>query len=72
MIPDKRDIYSEFDQKRREYGVGKWMGKWVKRSYAFGVEGIPNGESEYLKVIYGFDRTSSSIHLLRTLFAIEF
>jgi hypothetical protein len=35
------------------------MGKWVKRNYAFGVEGIPNGESDYLKVIYGFDRASS-------------
>lgn len=34
------------------------MSKWVKRNYAFGVEGIPTGESDWLKVIYGFSGQS--------------
>lgn len=60
LVPSQDDVYREFNERRRQEGVSKLMSKWVKRNYVFGAEGIPNGESEYLKVIYGFDGESQS------------
>ncbi|EED77339.1 predicted protein, partial [Postia placenta Mad-698-R] len=33
----------------------KWRGKLVKRKYAFGEKDVPKGESQWFKVVYGFD-----------------
>lgn len=57
LVPEKAEVKQEFDQKRRERGISSFMAKWVKRNYSFGVEGVPFGESDWLKVIYGFDGT---------------
>jgi DNA polymerase alpha subunit A len=40
---------------RREMKIRSVSSKWVKRKYAFGAEGVPEGESDWLKVVYGFD-----------------
>ena len=40
---------------RRDMKISSASTKWVQRKYAFGAEGVPEGESEWLKVIYGFD-----------------
>ncbi|KAL7410542.1 hypothetical protein BDY24DRAFT_399400 [Mrakia frigida] len=55
LEPSQSDVQSEFGRIRRENGVSSFMSKWVKRNYVFGVDGIPTGESDWLKVIYGFD-----------------
>lgn len=47
---------------RREYGIRSISKKWVKRKYAFGVEGVPEGESDFLKVIYDFDGKCIGFH----------
>lgn len=59
------DVEAEFESIRRKAGIKSFASSWVKRSYSFGDPEIPTGESEWLKVVYGFDRTqhlsSSSI-----------
>jgi DNA polymerase alpha subunit A len=55
VIPERTDVYSDFDTVRRKVGIKKWKAKFVKRKYAFGEKEVPMGESEWLKVVYGFD-----------------
>ncbi len=51
------DIHRELDAFRRLHEVeGRFMVKPVKRKYAFEVEGVPQGEHEWYKAVYGFDR----------------
>ncbi|CDZ97565.1 dna polymerase alpha catalytic subunit [Phaffia rhodozyma] len=63
LVPEKNDVKREFDQKRREHGITSFMAKWVKRNYSFGVEGVPSGENDWLKVIYGFDEPALPTNL---------
>jgi predicted RNA-binding protein Jag len=53
---EMQDVYDEFDQIRRKHGIRDFGCKFVKRNYAFEVPGVP-AESDYLKVVYSFDRT---------------
>jgi DNA polymerase alpha subunit A len=53
------EVESDFETIRRKAGVKKLTSYWVKRKYAFGDKEIESGESECLKVVYGFDRKSS-------------
>ncbi|KZT09817.1 uncharacterized protein LAESUDRAFT_756049 [Laetiporus sulphureus 93-53] len=55
VIPEMSDIYSDFDQIRRRTGIKSWKGKVVKRRYAFGEKDVPRGESQWFKVVYGFN-----------------
>lgn len=43
---------------RREVKIQSVSHKWVKRKYAFGMEGVPEGESDFMKVVYEFDGVS--------------
>jgi DNA polymerase alpha subunit A len=52
----KTDVYQDFDRYRREMGVEEWAAKFVNRKYAFDAHGVDKGESEWMKVVYGFDR----------------
>ncbi|KAF8585711.1 DNA polymerase alpha catalytic subunit [Ramaria rubella] len=54
VTPTQDDVYDDFDRIRRQIGVKSWAAKWVKRKYAFG-EGVPTGEADWMKVVYGFD-----------------
>lgn len=51
----RTDVYEEFDQVRQRSGVDQWAGKFVQRKYAFEEKDVEKGESEWLKVVYGFD-----------------
>lgn len=55
IIPTQDDVYDDFEQIRRKVGVKSWAAKWVKRKYAFGEEGVPTGEADWMKVVYGFN-----------------
>jgi DNA polymerase alpha subunit A len=55
IIPTQDDVYDDFDRVRRKVGVKSWAAKWVKRKYAFGEEGVPTGEADWMKVVYGFN-----------------
>lgn len=54
MTPSKEDVYRDFDALRRTRKIRSWGAKWVKRKYAFGMEGVPEGEAEWMKVVYPF------------------
>ncbi|CAE6337459.1 unnamed protein product [Rhizoctonia solani] len=53
--PEEDDVYNEFDRVRQKHGIKKWAAKFVPRKYAFGEPGIPEGESQWMKVVYGYD-----------------
>jgi DNA polymerase alpha subunit A len=55
----KTDVYQDFDTLRRKAGVEEWAAKFVNRKYAFEDKGVERGESEWMKVVYGFDREPS-------------
>lgn len=58
VVPELTDIYNDVDRIRRKAGIKKWRGKLVKRKYAFGEKDVPKGESQWFKVVYGFDGMS--------------
>jgi DNA polymerase alpha subunit A len=55
VIPTPQDVHSDFELIRKQIGVKSWKGKFVKRKYAFGEVDVPRGESQWLKVVYGFN-----------------
>ncbi|KXS22075.1 hypothetical protein M427DRAFT_163586 [Gonapodya prolifera JEL478] len=50
------DVYNEFNELRTKYKIGEWRCKPAMRKYAFEVEGVPQEESEHLKVKYSFQQ----------------
>ena len=50
------DVYQDFEQYRQKMGIEEWAAKFVKRKYAFEDHTIEKGESDWMKVVYGFDR----------------
>ena len=52
----KTDVFQDFDALRRKAGIEKWAAKFVQRKYAFEDKAVDKGESEWMKVLYGFDR----------------
>ena len=54
-VPDPTDVYNDFDLIRKRFGVKSWKAKFVKRNYAFGEKNVPTGESQWMKVVYGFN-----------------
>ncbi|KAG6887799.1 hypothetical protein C0995_012659 [Termitomyces sp. Mi166 len=55
VIPTPQDVHGDFEMIRKQIGVKSWKGKFVKRKYVFGEREVPRGESQWLKVVYGFD-----------------
>lgn len=55
IVPALTDVYSDFDRVRRKAGINRFKAKFVKRRYAFGERDVPRGETQWLKVVYGFD-----------------
>lgn len=58
-VPDLSDVYDDFDRIRKKAGIKSYKGKFVKRKYAFGEPDVPREESQWMKVVYGFDGTST-------------
>lgn len=54
-VPDLLDVYNDFDEIRKQLGISSWKGKFVKRKYAFGDRNVPREETNWLKVVYGFN-----------------
>jgi DNA polymerase alpha subunit A len=55
VIPTQQDVYGDFELIRKKIGVKSWKGKFVNRKYVFGETDVPRGESQWLKVVYGFN-----------------
>lgn len=52
----KTDVFEEFGNLRDKLGIEEWAAKFVNRKYAFEVADVPRGETEWMKVVYGFDQ----------------
>ena len=55
ITPSQMDVFKDVDSVRKQWNIKKWKAKWVRRSYAFGEPDVPTEETEWLKVVYGFD-----------------
>lgn len=55
ITPTQVDVFKDIDAVRKQWNIKKWKAKFVKRHYAFGEPDIPTEETEWLKVVYGFD-----------------
>lgn len=55
IIPSQEDIDDDFDLIRKAMKIKSYRAKFVKRKYAFGEQDIPRGESQWMKVIYGYN-----------------
>jgi DNA polymerase alpha subunit A len=55
IVPDMQAVWRDFDQVRKKAGIKGWKAKFVKRKYAFGEPGVPREETQWLKVVYGFE-----------------
>jgi DNA polymerase alpha subunit A len=55
IIPDMQAVWKDFDQVRKKAGIKGWKAKFVKRRYAFGEPDVPREETQWLKVVYGFE-----------------
>ncbi|WWC67483.1 uncharacterized protein I206_101391 [Kwoniella pini CBS 10737] len=52
----RTDVFTEFDSIRRKAGIEEWAASYVQRKYAFEDKSVEKGESEWMKVAYGFDQ----------------
>ena len=55
VVPDMQAVWRDFDQIRKKAGIKGWKAKFVKRKYAFGEPDVPREETQWLKVVYGFE-----------------
>ncbi|KAK7687728.1 hypothetical protein QCA50_008944 [Cerrena zonata] len=55
VVPTPGDVYSDFDRIRKKFGIKSFRGKFVKRKYAFGESEVPRRETQWLKIVYGFN-----------------
>jgi len=55
IVPSLQDVYADFELIRKQMGIKLWRAKFVKRKYAFGEKIIPRSETQWLKVVYGFN-----------------
>ncbi|PSS35342.1 hypothetical protein PHLCEN_2v1679 [Hermanssonia centrifuga] len=67
VVPSLTDVYADFDRVRKKVGIKSFKGKFVNRRYAFGEKDIPRGESQWLKVVYGFDGGRTNLNLPQRL-----
>ncbi|TIB11245.1 hypothetical protein E3P89_02421 [Wallemia ichthyophaga] len=52
---EQMDVHNEMQDIRKASKIKSWAAKFVKRSYAFEEKDIPHQQSDWLKVIYGFN-----------------
>ncbi|KAK1224663.1 DNA-directed DNA polymerase alpha catalytic subunit pol1 [Marasmius sp. AFHP31] len=62
-VPSHANIYGDFDAIRRKAGIGKFKGKFVERSYAFGEADVPREKTSWLKVAYPFSEPQLPINV---------
>ncbi|KAJ7623603.1 hypothetical protein FB45DRAFT_837909 [Roridomyces roridus] len=54
-VPELQDVFTDMEQLRRKTAIKSWKTKAVKRNYAFGESDVPREETQWLKVVYGFN-----------------
>ncbi|KAJ7493343.1 hypothetical protein B0H11DRAFT_2006017 [Mycena galericulata] len=54
-VPELQDVYNDIDMLRKKTGIKSWKAKAVKRNYAFGEPDVPREETQWFKVVYGFN-----------------
>jgi DNA polymerase alpha subunit A len=54
VVPEKGDVYNDFERIRREIGIKGWKARWVTRKYAFDYKDVPK-ETEWMKVLYSYE-----------------
>ena len=54
IVPEKGDVYDDFERIRREIGIKSWKARWVTRKYAFDCKDVPK-ETEWMKVLYSYE-----------------
>lgn len=57
IVPEKGDVYADFERIRRELGIKSWKARWVTRKYAFDYKDVPR-EAEWMKVLYSYEGES--------------
>jgi DNA polymerase alpha subunit A len=55
VTPGVSEVFQDFDAVRQKAGIKKWKGRFVKRKYAFGEIDVPKVETQWMKVVYGFN-----------------
>jgi DNA polymerase alpha subunit A len=55
IVPAPEDVHADFELIRKQLGIKSWRAKFVKRKYVFGEKDVPRSETQWLKVVYGFD-----------------
>ncbi|KAG8710371.1 DNA-directed DNA polymerase alpha catalytic subunit pol1 [Ceratobasidium sp. 423] len=68
-VPEEDEVYDEFDRLRQKHGIKRWAAKFAPRKYAFGEPGIPEGESQWMKVVYGYDEPALPMDLSGATFS---
>lgn len=53
--PTEDDVYESIEDVLQKHGINEFKTKVVKRKYCFEEKGIPSGEHEWHKVVYGFN-----------------
>lgn len=53
---DKIEIFNELEKIRKNAKIKSFNIKFVKRQYAFEEKSVPRDESEWVKIVYGFDQ----------------
>ena len=56
----RTDVFQELESLRQKHGIEGWKAKFVQRKYAFEEQDVQKGESEWMKLVYGFDREYSA------------
>lgn len=54
VVPEKGDVYNDFERVRKEIGIKSWKARWVTRKYAFDYKDIPK-DTEWMKVLYSYE-----------------
>lgn len=57
--PTKDEVFQDLELMRKQLQIKSFRSKFVKRKYAFGIEEVPRGEAEYVKVVYDYSGTFS-------------
>lgn len=63
------DVHNEMQDMRKASKIKSWAAKFVKRSYAFEEKDVPREESDWLKIIYGFNEPNLPLGLTGKTFS---
>ncbi|TIC20656.1 hypothetical protein E3Q13_00361 [Wallemia mellicola] len=71
-IVEKTDVFTEMESIRKASKIKSWAAKFVKRSYAFEEKDVPREETDWLKVLYGFNEPAMPLGMTGKTFSHVF